>query len=72
MTAPAAAPVAAPLTRAQRAVIAEALSDAISYRAPDTCRDCARGASCGDHAEDVRRRAAYWSLAAELDLEVSL
>lgn len=71
-TAPAPAPVAAPLTEAQRTVMAEALSDALSWRAPDTCGDCTKGALCEDHAEDLRRRAAYWRLAAELDLEVSL
>lgn len=68
MTAQAAIPLAAALTPQQRDTLAQALGDALSWRQPDTCRDCTSGLLCDDHRRDVQLRARYRVLADELGL----
>jgi hypothetical protein len=38
------------LTDDQLVTVAQAVGDALSWRAPDTRRDCVRGVLCDDHA----------------------
>lgn len=56
----------------QRAILRQALTDAIAYRDPvGTCPDCDPGFGlCDDHSEDADRTEAYLALARELALGV--
>ncbi len=66
-------PGAAGLDAGQRAVLAQALADAITYRDPGgLCPRCEASAAglCDDHAEDLDKTDSYLQLARELGIEV--
>ena len=61
------------LTDAQRAVLGQALHDAIAWHEdPEPCGSCEYQAPalCAEHAEAVRQRDAYIKLSRELGIEV--
>jgi len=73
MTAPAIAPVAAPLTEAQREILASMYRDALAYRRPaeEGCAGCENYPAaplCDDHAADWDACDTYTSLAADLGI----
>jgi hypothetical protein len=66
------------LTDEQRAVLAQAMGDALTYRHPPSrsgCADCTAhpgGERCETHEHDVALMGAYIALTRELAIEVSL
>lgn len=59
------------MSTAERELLAQALSDAVTYRLPgDECEDCTT-VPCGAHQDDARRADAYLALAGSLGVVVT-